>query len=783
MEESEEIKKGIVERLREEGILNRNTGTHSIKSLKEVISKETNPILIQIRDSLISMASSISDQTEAIKDRNETEKEKNKDDKRNERLRPKDSDSGLIKEFKLTYKLVSDKLDGISKTFKDSVSKIKDFGSDAGGFLKKALAVATIGLILKDVIDEWTGGAVTEFIESLSGENGLIRQIGSTALALGALGLLIAPTSTITLGFMALKGLVKTGGVLLNGLGAMRTLLRPEGGLLRGLGDLAGAFGSGGRRGSGGRGLLGSIGRLTSSFGGMLGKLAGRAGLVALIGAVAAGFTGLMSLIPGRTPNVPTPRVTDIPNEVDPSIKQAMRRQEEARVRAAADAERARTAPAPDVDTTSPEAPRAPTADAPPRPAAIVDTPTASADTSSRIIPPVADMPVDPTASAKVISPARKAAIVAKAVGKAGLKAIPILGMFLGAGLTAVRAYMGDTEGAMIEGAATFAPSLVGLPADIALAVHDVINDMYYESYGVYPFNDTEENRSARLPGIREEAISMVHDALKDNNTSATPDTSYEDALAMSSIPMEMPEPAETSAPATAPSPSIVPDTIQDTPDAALVPDVTMPAAESAATIMPTTPPPLTSEEIVRAVRNVENDLYNEAYGLYPSEDTEENRLARLPEIRKEAVAMVIKTLPQMRQDMMNDEDAAMMAPVRILSDAELSTINDPNSPNYEYAAAMGINGMEALQNRYAGQAMAQSSVNQIRVENAARYERGATSAGEMGEGSRGNNFVAPTNINKGGDTYSNVTNNYYTSTSTSRSIDPSLPMPIAIAP
>jgi hypothetical protein len=506
------------------------------------------------------------------------------------------------------------------------------------------------------------------------------------------------------------------------------------------------------------------------------------------------------------------------------------------------------------------------------------------------------------------VSPGKKAAIVAEALGKLGLKTLPIVGEVLGAGLTAFRVYMGDTQGAMLEGAATFAPSLTGVPLDIALVAHDVLNDIYYETYGVYPFNDTEENRSARLPKIQEEAMNLVQEALAKNdpNVNDQEDSNYQAALAISGIPMEeisaavpsqeapvsvevaeskpsrrdgrkstqteisesstlaatdiatpstpaVPEvtivsdetpdatlPTATIASVatpeatpdatlvsdvpsnvTVPSPSptaisdtpdatFIPDTtpsvatpeatpatalvsdvssnvtvpspsstaISDTPDATFIPDTT-PSATPAATIVPDMPERVTAAEIVRAVHDVENNLYNETYGVYPSKDTEENRLARLPAIRKEAVSIVMKTL---RLNQVKTEDATMMAPARVLNDAELYMMNDPNSPNYESTSTMSMSGAEEAQKRYTPKPMAESSTNQIRTESATRYNRGATSSGDMGDGSRGGNVVAPTNI-RGGNTNKSVTNNYYTSTSTSRSIDPSLPVPLILSP
>ena len=89
---------------------------------------------------------------------------------------------------------------------------------------------------------------------------------------------------------------------------------------------------------------------------------------------------------------------------------------------------------------------------------------------------------------------ALKKSLLKTGFGVAG-KAIPLVGAFLGLGLSAWRALKGDFVGATGEFAGIFAPSLVGLPLDLGLAARDI----YYDQFGVYP----EQEKDLKLAKSR----------------------------------------------------------------------------------------------------------------------------------------------------------------------------------------------------------------------------------------------------------------------------------------
>ena len=77
---------------------------------------------------------------------------------------------------------------------------------------------------------------------------------------------------------------------------------------------------------------------------------------------------------------------------------------------------------------------------------------------------------------------------VIKRVAMGGAKAIPIIGAVAGGFFALEKLIRGDVVGAGMEGAGIFAPSLIGLPLDVAIMARDVYNDTYGTPENRFPF-------------------------------------------------------------------------------------------------------------------------------------------------------------------------------------------------------------------------------------------------------------------------------------------------------
>ena len=91
------------------------------------------------------------------------------------------------------------------------------------------------------------------------------------------------------------------------------------------------------------------------------------------------------------------------------------------------------------------------------------------------------------TVVAEVSAAALKRSVI-KRVAMGGAKAIPIIGAVAGGFFALEKLIRGDVVGAGMEGAGIFAPSLIGLPLDVAIMARDVYNDTYGTPENRFPF-------------------------------------------------------------------------------------------------------------------------------------------------------------------------------------------------------------------------------------------------------------------------------------------------------
>ena len=77
-----------------------------------------------------------------------------------------------------------------------------------------------------------------------------------------------------------------------------------------------------------------------------------------------------------------------------------------------------------------------------------------------------------------------------RASAAVAFKMAPVVGIFAGGGLAIYRALMGDFKGAAAETVGMFAPSVVGLPIDLAI----MARDMYKSSYTTFPEDDAAKH-------------------------------------------------------------------------------------------------------------------------------------------------------------------------------------------------------------------------------------------------------------------------------------------------
>ena len=547
---------GLLSKLREVGAL-REAKKSSDKSVDIEPLKEVTLNLVEvskaIKDNTLNTVSALKNLTSQLelqmgqdKDQHdekiENEKEKREDEKR-KREGSKDTSPELLDKFDNFIARMESGFKSMKESFSSSLQGLKEGLKGGGGFLKKLLAIGALGFIFRDLIDEWTGGALTNFLNDIQGENGLFSQIKAAGIAIAGLGLLFAPITTLRLAFKGLFGAVRLfarslgkggllraaigglarslgkGGLLRRGLSGFASLLGRNGAIGRGLSSFGGMLG---RNGSIGRGMSGLGGRLS----GLKNALGGRRGLIgALTAGAAAVATGIASINGNRTP---TPSVPDADGTRTTTPD--------------ADGTRTTTPDADGTRTTTPDTPRVTSTPNAPSVTAVAPAqpPTPTAGSAAEVLPrpstptiqpsapsapgPLGAAPSVPDSGAATIagaaadaatprnalSAADKLSMVVRAVGSAGLKSIPILGAGLGAIFAGMRAWQGDWAGAGAEAGLIFAPGPVGLPGDIALAVRDVYADMYQGMYGVWPWQDTPENREVRGPAVMEEAEATV---------------------------------------------------------------------------------------------------------------------------------------------------------------------------------------------------------------------------------------------------------------------------------
>ena len=496
----------VVERLTAEGLLTRNSGTNSLKSIKEVNTR-SNVILESIDSrlgSMVEVLKSISEiqgaQLVQDKKQDDDAKARAKEDKEDQKRKPK-------------VKPQKGRLQGLKDTMSGAGNKVKDAAQSSGGLLKKILGVAALGFIFKDLIDQWTGGAASKFVNDLTGENGLFSQIKSVAIGIAGLALILAPFKTLKFGFKALVGTVKMlgkslgkGGLLRRGLSGFGRLFSKGGALRKGLSSFSDMFSKSGGLMKGLSGIGGKFAGLTKSLGSSIGRL-GKVGLVAAAGGATAAVANSAGLMDGSR----TPGTTSTPDKAGSTSTPRMQTPSSSGTPALSSADVLGDYKPAGATVTSQATVKTPSIPAIKPPAAVGAGAT------------VASAAADAATPKNVLSAASKLSIVAKAVGKNGLKSIPILGAGLGVIFTAMRAWSGDWAGAGLEGAATFAPGPVGLPADIALAVRDVYSEMYRQQYGIEPWNDTPENRAVRAPIIQKEAEDMVKRFMDDKESGKYP--------------------------------------------------------------------------------------------------------------------------------------------------------------------------------------------------------------------------------------------------------------------
>jgi hypothetical protein len=571
--------KGLVDKLREAGMLFDNSEPGGVDGDKKENTEDSmlpaitglESLTASIRDNTLGTVSVLKDIHSALQDASvqqeqqhdeniEREKE-NKEDKK--RKAPKENgDPQIIRTLENFGNRLVSGFAGLKKSFSDSIDKMKDFAKGGGGFLKKLLAIGALGFIFKDLIDEWTGGALTGFIESLTGENGILKQILAVGAGLFGLLAVFKPFFALKIAFKGLWGAVKLlikslgkggllrsaisglasslgkGGLLRKGLSGFAQLFSKNGAISKGLGNFSGVFGKKG-------GLMKGLGGLVGKLGGLGKALSGKRGLIGVLTAGAAAVaTGVASIRNAGTPDANTrvntpdadgPNKTTTPDADGPN-RTAAPDADAPKVNVPdADAPKVNVPDAdapkvnvPDVDAPKVNAPNvqmdAPKLSAPevlgrPNVPSIVpdsapNLPSASGKPSVPSIPtPEPGSIVDDAAKAVAAAPLPKSTtlkIVAKAVGAAGLKSIPIIGAGLGAIFAGMRAWQGDWLGAGAEAGLIFAPGPVGLPGDIGLAVRDVYAEMYNGMYGVYPWNDTPENQEVRGPEVMKAAEAAV---------------------------------------------------------------------------------------------------------------------------------------------------------------------------------------------------------------------------------------------------------------------------------
>jgi len=196
-----------------------------------------------------------------------------------------------------------------------------------------------------------------------------------------------------------------------------------------------------------------------------------------------------------------------------------------------------------------PRTPPAPDRSAPPRAPAPAPAPTPDKGAPPRPAP--APKPTVPKAKIKEFAVKR----IAKALGKMGLKSIPILGAAVGVGFAIGRLIKGDPVGAGLEAVGSLGSAVTAIPATIL----DEARSLYIEIYGVYPEEDPAPDKAERWKVIYEAIEDAVREELR-SKAVEKPEVDYGQAsMDMMGTPMSVPlppPPAPPPLPRPAPRPS-----------------------------------------------------------------------------------------------------------------------------------------------------------------------------------------------------------------------------------
>lgn len=227
-----------------------------------------------------------------------------------------------------------------------------------------------------------------------------------------------------------------------------------------------------------------------------------------------------------------------------------------------------RVPPTPDKGTP-PRTPPTPDKGAPPRPAP-------------------APKPRVPKAKIKEFAVKR----IAKALGKMGLKSIPILGAAIGVGFAINRLIKGDPVGAGLEAVGSLGSAVTAIPATIL----DEARSLYIEFYGIPPEQDTSPDKAERWKDIYEALEEAVREELR-SKAVEKPEVDYGQASmdmmgTPMSVPPPLPPPPAPPPPPPRPAPRPAPSARQPQPSAPTTTGAPAPAAPPSLPPTPAAPPP-----------------------------------------------------------------------------------------------------------------------------------------------------------------------------------------------
>jgi len=130
-------------------------------------------------------------------------------------------------------------------------------------------------------------------------------------------------------------------------------------------------------------------------------------------------------------------------------------------------------------------------------------------------VPPINPANTKLGGTAKVLNKKLLTKSTGKAVGKLLVKQIPLIGAFAGAGFALDKLWKGDWAGGLTETVGIFAPSVSGLPLDIAAMAQEVYNDMFGTNENPFPFARDAASGSPNFKSAYEQIMTAVTDAYK----------------------------------------------------------------------------------------------------------------------------------------------------------------------------------------------------------------------------------------------------------------------------